>query len=78
MDVRRVQIRTDATEVCLHVIHEHVWRIVDVAVPGETEERCVVLQGTETVRPPSPPLPPLNPDRRASFAAIRPWWDGDS
>jgi len=45
------------------------------AAKGTTEERHVLLSGTETVRPPSPPLPRLNPDRRAITATTRPWWE---
>lgn len=74
MDVRRLQIPTDASEVCINTKYESGWHIVDVAEPGETEQRTLVLQGTETVRPPTPPLPPVNPDRRASFSVIKPWW----
>lgn len=74
MDVRRLRVRPDAKQVNINVVWDHGWRIADAAVPGATEERFVLLNGTETVRPPSPPLPPLNPDRRAITAGIRPWW----
>jgi len=77
MDVRRLPLRADADEVCIDVLWNNGWRVADVAVPGTTEQRQVVLNGTEMVGPPSPSLPPLNPDRRASMACIRPWW-GDS
>lgn len=74
MDVRRLSVRPDVKQVNVNVVWDHGWRIADVAVPGTTEERYVLLNGTETVRPPSPPLPPLNPDRRCNTAGIRPWW----
>lgn len=73
-DVRRLQVRGDTEEVIVNVTYDHGWRIVDVPVPEQTEERRVGLNGTEMVRPPSPPLPPVNPDRRATYNAIRPWW----
>jgi len=70
MDVRRLAVRPDTKQVNVHVVRDqdHGWRISDVPVPGTTEVRYVLLNGTETVRPPSPPLPPVNPDRRAITA----------
>jgi len=73
MDVRRLKIKPEATEICVNVVWEDGWHIVDTAVPGTTEERHIVLQGTEMVRPPTPPLPPLNPDRRLSTNCLRHW-----
>jgi hypothetical protein len=67
MDVRRIKTHVSASQVSIHVFFEDTWRIADVAVPGKTEERHVLLHGAALVRPPSPPLPPLNPDRRMSF-----------
>jgi hypothetical protein len=67
MDVRRLQVPSCNSEVTINVVQDHGWRIAEVAIPGTTEERRVVLNGTEMVRPPTPPLPPVNPDRRAFF-----------
>lgn len=74
-DVRRLMVRINAAQVSINVVWEHGWRIVEVAIPGTTEERIVALNGTETVRPPTPPLPPVNPDRRLSVSCLRQWWD---
>jgi hypothetical protein len=67
MDVRRIQTRASTKQLTINVFFEDKWRIADVAVPGKTQERHVLLHFTEMVRPYSPPLPPLNPDRRMSF-----------
>merc|ERR1712146_881143 len=67
MDVRRIQTHASAKQVTVHVFFEDAWRIADVAVPGKTEQRHVLLHWTEMVRPYTPPLPPLNPDRRINF-----------
>jgi len=69
-DVRRLQLRGSAEEAFVNVVWDGMWRIADVAEPGRTEQRRVGLNGTEMVRPPSPPLPPLNPDRRVNFCNI--------
>jgi hypothetical protein len=74
-DVRRLMVRVTAPEVIISIIWDHGWHIGDTAIPGATEERKVVLNGTETVRPPTPPLPPVNPDRRAAYTCIKPWWE---
>merc|ERR1719163_1098968 len=66
-DVRRIEIRAGASEVCINVVRDGVWHIADVAIPGKTEQRHLNLNGTEMVRPPTPPLPPLDPDRRLYF-----------
>jgi len=67
MDVRRIQVRSSTCQVSINVAYDNEWRIADVAVPGQTEERLVLLHGASTVRPPTPPLPPLDPDRRLNF-----------
>lgn len=67
MDVRRIQVQPSCCQVSLHLIHNNQWRIADVPVPGETEERIVLLHRAALVRPPSPPLPPIDPDRRTNF-----------
>jgi hypothetical protein len=69
-DVRRLQLRGSAEEAFVNVVWDGMWGIADVAEPGRTEQRRVGLNGTELVRPPSPPLPPLNPDRRVNFCNI--------
>lgn len=75
-DVRRLMVKLSASEVCINVVYDHGWRIADDASEGSTETRVVVLYGTETVRPPTPPLPPVNPDRRASYGScLKPWWE---
>jgi len=79
MDVRRLEVPPYAEYVSVHVLCENGgWRISDVAVPGRTEERCLVVTAIETVkRGDSPPLPPVNPDRRLFFtgAGCAPQWD---
>ncbi|CAJ1343501.1 unnamed protein product [Effrenium voratum] len=57
-DVRRFVVDPSAPpQVTVHVVRERGWRISDIAVPGVTEERVVMLDAP----PPPPPLPP--PDR---------------
>jgi len=76
MDVRRIEVAPNASEVCINVVRDRIWHIPDVAIPGTTEQRCVHLNGTEIVRPPTPPLPPVNPDRRVAFCNIGADWGG--
>lgn len=76
MDVRRLQVRVGVSEVCINVVRDSVWRIADVAVPGETEQCRVALVGSELVRPPAPALPPLDPNRRAYFCNNAPELEG--
>jgi len=72
LDVRRLIVLAGAREACVTVACEDgMWHIADVALPGSAaEQRRIALNGTEMVRPPTPPLPPMDPDRRANFFNI--------
>jgi len=63
MDVRRIEVKPSAGETSIYVVFDGVWHIADAAVPGKTEERRILLNGTEGVYPPSPPLPPVRRER---------------
>lgn len=66
-DVRRITVPATASQVCVKVAQDNMWRIADCDVPGEVEERHVDIFGYPTIRAQSPSLPPVDPNRRLQF-----------
>lgn len=70
-EVRRMGVQSNATQVCLNVIWNKMWRFADNNVPGEIEERRVDLPESLSIRSETPPLPPADPNRRLFFCNAR-------